>query len=191
MDTTTGGCTYELDADLRIQSVDTAWSEFAVANGAPELVPPPGPVGQSVFDCIQDATTAHLYQRLFDGVLQAGRPVVLPFRCDSPVLRRFLEMEIRPRELSGLEVRTRVLRLEARAPVSLLDPAVRRSGAFLRMCGWCKAVEVAGSWLDVAEAVVALRLFDQDTLPSITHGICPACYERVEAVITRYSNPAA
>lgn len=182
---------YELDAEFRIQSVDLAWSEFAVANGAPELVPPVGPVGQSVFDCIQDATTADLYQRLFDGVLRTGRPVVLPFRCDSPALRRFLEMEIRPGDLSGLQVHTRVLRLEARAPVSLLDPAVRRGGAFLRMCGWCKAVEVAGNWLDVAEAVVALRLFERDPIPSMTHGICPPCYERVEAVLTRYSDPAA
>jgi hypothetical protein len=191
MDSTAGACMYELDADLRIRSVDSAWSEFAAANGAPELIPPPGPVGQSVFDCIRDPTTAHLYRRLFESVLATGRTVVLPFRCDSPALRRFLEMEIRPGELSGLQVSTRVLRLEARAPLALLDPAVRRGGALLRMCGWCKAVEVAGRWLDVAEAVVALRLFERDTMPAITHGICPPCYERVEGVLTRYWGPAA
>jgi hypothetical protein len=57
MDRTTGACMYELDGDLRIRSVDLAWCEFAAANGAPDLVPPPGPVGQSVFAYIQDATT--------------------------------------------------------------------------------------------------------------------------------------
>jgi hypothetical protein len=181
---------YELDSDLRIRSVDLAWSEFAVANGAPELVPPPGPVGQSVFTCIQDPTTADLYRRLFGSVLRTGRSVVLPFRCDSPALRRFLEMEILPGGLFGLQVQTRVLRVEAQPHVALLDPAARRAGALLRMCGWCKAVEVAGRWLDVAEAVVALRLFERDTMPGMTHGICPPCYDRAEAEL-RHSEPAA
>jgi hypothetical protein len=183
MDRTTGACMYELDADLCIRAVDPAWSEFAAANGAPELVAPPGPVGQSVFAYIQDPTTADLYRRLFERVLRTGRAVVLPFRCDSPALRRFLEMEIRTGGLSGLQLHTRVLRLEARAPVALLERAALRGEDLLRMCGWCKAVEVAGRWHDVADAVVALRLFEREVIPTITHGICPPCYERVEALL--------
>ena len=89
--------------------VDLTWCEFAADNGAPDLVPPPGPVGQSVFAYIQDATTAELYRRLFESVRRTGRSAVLPFRCDSPALRRFLEMEIRPSGLSGLQVRKRRL----------------------------------------------------------------------------------
>jgi hypothetical protein len=174
---------YELDADFRIRAVDSAWSEFAAANGAPELVVPPGPVGQSVFAYIQDPTTVDLYRRLFERVLRTGQAAVLPFRCDSPALRRFLEMEIRTGALSGLQLHTRVLRLEARAPVGLLERAVPRSGDLLRMCGWCKAVEVAGRWHDVTDAVVALRLFEREVIPAITHGICPPCYERAEALL--------
>jgi hypothetical protein len=179
----TGACMYELDADLCIRAVDAAWSEFAAANGAPELVAPPGPVGQSVFACIQDSTTADLYGRLFEHVLRTGESVVLPFRCDSPTLRRFLEMEIRTCDLAGLQLQTRVHRLEARAPVALLERAAPRGGDLLRMCGWCKDVEVAGRWHDVADAVVALRLFEREVVPGITHGICPPCYERAEALV--------
>jgi hypothetical protein len=40
-----GSCTYELDDNLRIVAVDAAWSGFAIANAAPELAPPPGPLG--------------------------------------------------------------------------------------------------------------------------------------------------
>jgi len=182
-DRATGACTYELDAEFRIRAVDAAWSEFALANGAPELVVPPGPLGHSVFGYLHDATTAHLYRRLFEGVGRTGRSVVFPFRCDSPGLRRFLEMEIGPQEPSGLHLQTRVVRLEARSPVALLERAPRRSAQLLRMCSWCKAVEVAGRWRDLEDAVVALRLFESEALPGLTHGICARCQERMEGLL--------
>ncbi len=178
-----GACAYELDAELRIRAVDPAWSEFAQANAAPELVVPPGPVGQVVFGYIQGATTVHLYQRLFERVLRTRRPVVFPFRCDSPEVRRFLEMEIRPTASSGLQLRTRVVRLEPRAPNPLLERAAGRGRSLLRMCSWCKAVDVRGRWCEVEEAVVALGLFERELLPAITHGICPTCQQRVEALL--------
>jgi hypothetical protein len=43
------------------------------------------------------------------------------------------------------------------------------------MCGWCKRVDVSARWLEVEAAVEALRLFDEETLPRISHGICPEC----------------
>ena len=182
MTDSTGACAYELDGELRIRAVDLAWSEFAQANAAPELVVPLGPIGQVIFGYIQDITTIHLYQRLFERVLRTRRPVVFPFRCDSPEVRRFLEMEIRPGRSSGLQLHTRVVRLEPRAPSPLLDRAVRRDQSLLRMCSWCKAVDARGRWCEVEEAVVALNLFERELLPAITHGICPPCHQRVEAM---------
>lgn len=178
-----GACAYELDAELRVRAVDPAWSEFAQANQAPELAVSPGPLGQPIFHYIQDATTVHLYQQLFERVLRTGHPVVFPFRCDSPELRRFLEMEIRPGPSSGLQLHTRVLRLEPRVPGTLLDRAVRRGGSPLRMCSWCKAVDVGGRWCEVEQAVVVLRLFERELPPPITHGVCPPCQRRMEALL--------
>lgn len=179
----TGACSYKLDAEYRVRAVDPAWSEVARANKAPELVVPPGPLGQPVFDYIQDATTVYLYHRLFERVLRTGRPVMFPFRCDSPEVRRFLWMEIRPGASSGLQLHTRVVRLEPRAPSSLLDRAVYRGGSSLRMCGWCKAVAVGDRWCEVEEAVAALRLFERESLPAVTHGICPSCRGRMEGLL--------
>jgi hypothetical protein len=179
---TAGACRYNLDAELRIQAVDDAWSEFAAANEAPELVTP-GPLGRPLFDYIQDATTVHLYRALFERVRGTGRPIELPFRCDSPGLRRFLEMEIRPGPSAGLELHTRVLHLEPRAPTALLERGSRRSSDLLRMCSWCKAVEARDQWCEVEQAVVALRLFERELLPMVTHGICPPCYLRVVALL--------
>ena len=63
-------CAYELGVDLRIIHVDARWSEFAKANHAPELVPPPGPQGQSALSCVADSTSALLYEQLFQRVLE-------------------------------------------------------------------------------------------------------------------------
>ena len=178
----TADLAYELDAQLCIRAVDPSWSEFAQANGASERVVP-GPLGQPVLDYVWGPTTVYLYRRLFEHVLRTGRPVRFPFRCDSPEVRRFLEMEIRPAPSSGLQLRTRVVRLEPRERSPLLDRAVPRDGGLLRMCSWCKGVEVEGRWCEVEEAVAALRLFERDALPAITHGVCPPCQRGIEALL--------
>jgi hypothetical protein len=172
---------YELDEDLRIISVDAGWREFALANQAPELVP--GPLGESVLSCVTDSTSAILYDRLFQRVSQTGRAIVFPFRCDSPTLRRFLELRIEPRDPSGVRIETTLIRTEARARVALLEPRPRRDGDLLRMCGWCKTVDVKGRWYELEDAIVEMRLFEQDLSPAVTHGICPPCSERMHQLL--------
>lgn len=173
-----GSCTYELDDNLRIVAVDAAWSGFAIANAAPELAPPPGPLGQPVLSYVADRTTALLYEELFSKVRRTGGRLMVPFRCDSPSLRRFLELRIEPRRPTGLRLHSRVLRVEERPEVLLLDRREPRDGELLRMCSFCKSVEAQGRWRHVEEAIAALRLFERDVLPSITHSVCPSCYQR-------------
>jgi hypothetical protein len=138
-------CTYMLDADLRITAVDEGWCVFALANGTPELVPPKGPIGRSVLDGISDFSTAQLYRELFQHVQTTGRPLAVPFRCDSPTLRRFLELQIERRNEGGLRVRSVLIRTEPRESVRLLEPNRRFGDGLLKMCSWCKTVEVDGT----------------------------------------------
>jgi hypothetical protein len=176
-------CTYEIDAELRIKAVDSAWAQFASANGAPELSVPPGPVGHPILSYISDSTTVQLYERLFERVRRTQRPLVFPFRCDGPAVRRFLEMEIGPGAESGLRLQTRVLRLEPRAPNVLLEADLPTSGELLPMCSWCKAVRTGSGWCEVEQAVVELRLFERELLPGITHGICPRCRRNLHTLV--------
>jgi hypothetical protein len=178
-----GSCSYELDDDLRIIAVDAAWSEFAIANGAPELVPPPGPLGQPVLSYVADLTTTLLYEQLFSKAQRTGDRIAVPFRCDAPSLRRFLELQIERRFPSGLLLHSTVLRVEERSEVPLLDRRQPRHGELLKMCSFCKSVEFDGRWCQVEEVVVALRLFERDVQPSITHGLCPPCYRRALAFL--------
>jgi hypothetical protein len=174
------GCRYAIDADDRIVALDEVWFTFAQANGADELARRPGPIGQSLFAFIGDLTTSHLYGTFFDRVRRSGRPLRVPFRCDSPTRRRFLEMEITPAASDGLELRTTVVAVEPRLPVALLQRGRPAGDGILRMCSWCKAVATPERWCEVEEAIVALRLFDDDFLPGISHTICPECEQRVE-----------
>ncbi|MBM3820010.1 MAG: hypothetical protein FJW14_13470 [Acidimicrobiia bacterium] len=172
-------CAYELDADLRIIWVDARWSEFAIANHAPELASPPWPLGQSALACVADSTSAMLYERLFQRVLRTRTSIALPFRCDAPARRRYLNLVIEPRTPAGLRVETTLTRTEERPAVALLEPNAPRGGDLLRMCGWCKSVDVAGRWCEVEDAVAEMRMFERGCLPPVTHGICPQCKERV------------
>ena len=170
-------CAYELDAAFRIVAVDARWSEFATANDAPELAS--GQLGRSVLDFIADSTTAQFYRQLFQRVQDTGSPVTLPFRCDSPTRRRFLNLTIERRDDGGLRLNTTVTKIEPRPPMELLGRRRDSGGDPLRVCGWCKSVDVGGRWSEVEEAVRSLRLFDRDLLPPVTHGICPPCHAKL------------
>jgi hypothetical protein len=175
-------CSYEVDDELTIVAVDDQWSEFARENDGLDLVPP-GPLGRPLLSYIFDLPTAYLYRRLFQRVRETGVPLVVPFRCDSPKLRRFLELRLEPRAGSGFRLSTVLLRAEDRPPVPLLDRSRHHSDEHLLMCGWCKRVALPVEWVEVEVAVAALRLFERELLPEVTHGVCPTCLEAVERTL--------
>jgi hypothetical protein len=83
-----------------------------------------------------------------------------------------MELEISALPDDGLRCTAELKRAEWRLPASLLDSRVPRSEALVAMCSWCKRVRVRpGSWLEIEEAVSALRLLE-DLPPGITHTIC-------------------
>ncbi len=181
---TAESCSYEVDDDLKIVAVDEAWSEFARANDGMDLLPP-RPLGRSLLSYIPDLPTAHVYGRLFDRIRQTGQPLSVPFRCDSPRLRRFLELRLEPRDEGGFRLSSVLLRAEPRPPVSLLERSRPRGTDMLLMCGWCKRVAIAEAWVEVEDAVSELKLFERKVLPDISHGICPGCLESTTSLILR------
>lgn len=173
---------HRVDAAGVIRHVNDSWLQFALENGADGLGAD-AVIGMSLFDYIADPTTRHLYDLLHRRVLRSERTVTVPYRCDSPTLRRFMEMELCAS--AGLLVyRNRVVRLEERAAVELWDPEIERQGSAVRSCGWCKKLPLPdGRWLEVEEAVAELGLLEAPRPPPITHGICPVCERLVRADI--------
>lgn len=167
---------YRLDALDRITHVNRAWLSFAVENESDALTPE-AVLRRPLWDFIADNETRHVYRMILSRVRSSGKEVRLPFRCDSPSIRRFMEMEISPLPEGAVEFKCRLLRAESRPSVGLLDPAADRSGEFVQICGWCKRIRLdTGEWVETEEAVKRLDLFGAKKLPRLTHGICPDCH---------------
>ena len=162
------GFVLQVDGGGLIRHVNEAWLRFGRENqlGDRPLL------GRGLFEFITDLPTQQLYQSLLEHVRRSGRPVRFAFRCDSPSLRRFMEMQMSLLPKDGVEFRSRLLRTEARKPVSLLDPTVPRSPQLIRMCAWCKQVAVP-DWVEVECALARTGWFEHATLPQVSHGICP------------------
>ncbi len=171
----TGDVVYRLNDRDELVFANPAWDRFAAANSG-EFVTAERALGRSLWGFISDATTRQLYRDVLRRV-RGGRPVRFNFRCDSPAIRRLMEMDVTLAAAGGVEFRTRALSEDSRPFQALLAPSALHSDELMRMCSWCKKVDVGGAWAEVEEAVARLRLFERALLPSITHGICDPCYE--------------
>lgn len=172
---------YRINQRDEIVSVSDSWDPFATAN-AGNQVTSREVVGRPLWDFVTDPSTREIYRQVLARI-RRGSTVQYTFRCDSPECRRLLEMTVTGTGNGGVEFRSRTLALEERSPQPLVGAATTDANDLLRLCGWCKRVDAHGDWLDVEEAVAALRLLERSALPQITHGICPACFERMMAVI--------
>lgn len=163
--------TYDL-----LTAVNDEWLGFAQENEAPHLTRQTV-IGRPLWDFITGFEISHIYQLLMRQVRQSQRRLVFTYRCDSPVFRRYMQMDILPLAQQGLEFRNYLLREERRDRVRLLDPSAERSQELLLMCSWCNRIFCEDSWRPIEDAVTLLGLFAPPELPQITHGICPTCLQ--------------
>jgi hypothetical protein len=181
---------YCIDDNDIIFTVSENWEFFARANGWDSGGSLKNVVGHFLWDFIEGLETRYLYEEMFRRV-RFGKPCgPIPFRCDSPKERRFLELLISPLPDDRIEITSTIIRIEHRNPVRLLDKDIPRSNDLLRICSMCKKIAIAEhNWVDMDEAVVQLRLFEADRMPGLTHGLCPSCYEIVMTTVDELDYP--
>lgn len=164
---------YTIDDGDRIVSVGGNWNTFAIENGAPELQGD-AVIGTTVFDAIRDAPTVWIYMGLYRRVRE-GSSVSIPLRCDSPTMRRELVMALTPAGGGCIDVEVRTARVIPTPFVPFWLRTSHRVSGTIVACGWCKRVRVGQEWTEPDVAVERLDLFEGDTLPQVSHGICPLC----------------
>lgn len=166
---------YEVDGTDRIIAVSGDWLDFARENGAPELTEDLV-VGRSLWDFIEGVDTQAFYEFIFERVRKARIALKVPFRCDSPTCRRWMEMEIKPQLERGILLCSRIVRTEA-IPASDRPKVIkRRPGGLVTVCGWCRRVQLPSlEWVQFEDAVPALELENRCCMPGLTHGICESC----------------
>jgi hypothetical protein len=166
---------YAVDASDTIVSVSPLWLAFARENGAPELSEQ-AMIGRSLWDFIEGAETTRLYQAIFQRVRSTVPRVIVPFRCDSPTLRRQMRLEIHRGPENSIRLDGVLERVELTPQLNLLDPGFPRSDDLLTMCSCCKRaiIEPVG-WLEIDQAAARLHLLERDRAPRIRQTICPDC----------------
>lgn len=168
---------HEVDRSGRIVRVNKDWLAFAQANDAPEIVPETV-LGRPLWDFIDGNVARRLTMTLLVRAREARTELRMPFRCDSPGARRFMEMRMRHTGLGDVVYECRLLRAEPREPLSLIDRKAVRSNDFITMCSCCKKVHLGGDrWAEAEEAVKELGFLRGTVQPAINQGVCPGCRE--------------
>lgn len=174
---------YAVDDQDIIQWVSVEWLKFARENDGFELKPDTV-VGHLLWDFITGQEARHYYGLLFDKIRRERCSISMPFRCDGPECRRYMQLIMHPGEGGSLEFQSELVREEPRPSVALFDLCHPRNNDFVTMCAWCKRVRVGpDQWLEVEAALEQMNLNETTRLPNISHGLCGDCRDSLENLI--------
>jgi hypothetical protein len=172
---------HRIDADDQITFLDDGFRRQAEDAGVPDL--PAEVMGKNLFLYMAGQLT-HIWYHLLVERARQGVEITFPFRCDSPVLRRELQMVMRPLKDNGVEFESYPIVEAPRAFTPLLDPTIARSLETVTMCAWCKQLRSVIGWLEVEQAVTILQAFTEPFPPTIDYGICSADENRLKALLS-------
>jgi len=166
---------YRVDHHDRIVWLGPKWLAFARENGARDLTAELV-VGRSLWEFIEDRETCEMYRVVHERVRSSGKTAIIPFRCDSPRLKRSMRMTISREEAGQLLYETVLVRVESRSPLAMLDPGQPRNASTWLICSCCLRTRCEpGVWQDIEEAAVAQGVFEQEHVPGLRYTICPRC----------------
>ena len=183
---------YLTDRNTEITYVNDEFTRFARENWRADFKPE-DLLGRRLFSQISDVTTRHLYSLVLERIKKRKRPVTISYRCDSPTIKRFMEVTVILEPDGGAQWRNRLIREEPSPEAAILDSGRERSEQIIQACSWCKRCGVpewlareeggppAGAWVEPEEMMSLLGNQDAGRLPLLTHTACPDCYEKVMA----------
>jgi hypothetical protein len=177
---------YRIDKEDIITSVSENWMSFAVDNGWSDQSGSEYVVGHPLWDFIYGTETRHLYQEIFKKVRDGKSVGSIPFRCDSPNKRRFLHLLLTPWPDGQIVITSTIVKTESREPVNLIDQKEKRTNKLINICSMCKKIKLSqNKWIEIEEGIAQLKIFEAEKLPGLTHGLCPACYQKVMETIKK------
>jgi hypothetical protein len=175
---------YEVGLDGNIDYVARlAWTQFALANEAPELADVQRLIGQPLLRFIDGEPTREVHRALLSRLKSGASEQYYTFKCDSPTLEREMLMAISRREregyLTGFVFRSSILSVKEREPIRILGRGLRPTAdaSPLTICSYCKRVNYPdeSSWIPAA----AYQSSGGSADVRLSNGVCPDCLKAV------------
>ena len=165
---------YRVDATDRIVAVNDEWRAFAEANDSAGLA---DPLGESLWQHIGDQGSRDLYTLLLTSIRVSGRSVTYPYRCDSPTLRRLMEMSVFPVDDGALDFSSRVVSTEPLPHAVMFGQSLPYSIGRVDVCGNCRKVRDRDRWSDVIDLFRRGRITARRNTFTAMYRICPDCHD--------------
>jgi len=166
---------HTLDASNRIVAVNSAWLEFMRSMVMTDLSHDQV-LGRPVWDFVRGSQVRQMWEVLFERVRAVGAPVFVPMRADTPSLRRVLDVELHPLTERSIRQVFECVWTEERPAMVLLDASYPRNENSLLCCHWCNRIQVRlGTWEEIEDAQLSLRIEAAQALPALTQSVCGGC----------------
>lgn len=163
---------YSISRDWKIRSISGPWDSEALSNGGLRAVCAET-LGTSIFQHIAGDHTRMWFEALVLQARQRNKTVVRKYRCDTPLLRRFMAMELVGEEDGTVTLNHRLVRADRPGVFVSVLPALGAAVPVQR-CSHCNGLEVDGKWSDP---------FDQPHSVSVevVYTVCPSCRQGMDA----------
>jgi hypothetical protein len=172
---------YSIDCNDVVVSTGGDWNAFAAENDAGELA---GNAPQlSLWSQIEGTDARKVWQLVVSEVRRSDSAAKVPFRCDSPGLRRWYEIDVTPGDDGSIDFRSRLLFEEERPQVALVRRGSQRlSGTEpIQVCCWCARGYDGRRWISIDELVWSQNHLEDEPVPEVSQGICRECASSMSA----------
>jgi len=168
---------YWIDGTDTIVKVNQVWDRFALGNDGGDAVLSSKVVGRNVFDFISGDETRMYLGALLQHARYLNRTVVRPYRCDSPALRRYMEMQVSPDADGLVRLDHVLLRAEPyEVPVVYRHESDPDAEALFR-CSVCSNLQVADRWFAPEDARILCGMPCDKPIP-VRYAVCPSCTKK-------------
>lgn len=163
---------YWLDVGDTIVDIAPGWEHFANANDAPDL-DVRRVIGRNLMNYVHGDVTRMFVRTLIQSARLLRRPLVRPYRCDSPEVRRDMEMRLCVEDSGLLRWEHRLVSatpFERRIAFAPAEPTEARRCTV--RCSMCNRLKSPRGWHEPVDQPPPAETCSP--LPVI-YGVCPEC----------------
>ena len=169
----TSSVIYWLNHSYEIIGVNSEWDRFALSNGGDDILSHLI-IGKPLFAFIMGDSTRMFVDNLLRRARIPHHDVCKSYRCDSPDLKRYMEMRIIPESPQVLRLEHTMLRQEATMPPVFYqyNPTIHHP---YRRCSVCNKVLYRYIWNEGSDLIHSLPQPPAHPIDVVYH-VCPHCF---------------